>query len=233
MYRYLVYHIFKNVSDFYNRSLKDLPIIKLIIFLASPFLISLFINIVPILSTIGVLFFILFMIVQILQVTTDISINPGDTPQELLSKDMSVGGIFAGILCYISFIIISKIVVISEKNTQVSSNLDYQDFSYNIVSRACGNKFECSYDDISNATDPYMTKEKANSYIYIYKLYQDHNVRSKYATIGLFVIVLVIILFYITGSVLKSNSGNLNKIRIVFLLAVLGVVISLVTLFAH
>lgn len=124
MYRYLVYHIFKNVSDFYNRSLKDLPIIKLIIFLASPFLISLFINIVPILSTIGVLFFILFMIVQILQVTTDVSIKLEELSSELLSKDMIVGCIFACILCYISFIIISKIVLISNTSNTNDSRDD-------------------------------------------------------------------------------------------------------------
>lgn len=190
MYRYLVYHIFKNVSDFYNRSLRDLPIIKLIIFLASPFLISLFINIVPILSTIGVLFFILFMIVQLLQVTTDISINPGDIPQELLSKDMIVGGISAGILCYISFIIISKIVVISNKNnTDSDYNSNYQN---------------------------------------------EHNKRSEYATYALIGFVLLIILFYIAGSVLNSTgpstSDNYNKIIIVISALLIGVGISLGTL---
>ena len=116
MYRYLVYHMFKNISNFYNESLKGLPIIKIIIFFVSPILISLFINIVPILSTIGVLFFILFMIVQILQLFTDISNSDSKSPK-MQSKEAFLVIIIFTILCYIVSIIISEIAFTSSYNT--------------------------------------------------------------------------------------------------------------------
>ena len=121
MYRYLVYHMFKNISNFYNESLKGLPIIKIIIFFASPILISLFINIVPILSTIGVLFFILFMIVQILQFFTDIS-NSGPSSPKMQSKEAFLVIIIFTILCYIVSIIISEIAFTIGYNTEYNNS---------------------------------------------------------------------------------------------------------------
>lgn len=124
MYRYLVYHMFKNISNFYNESLKGLPIIKIIIFLASPILISLFINIVPILSTIGVLFFILFMIVQILQFFTDIS-NSGPSSPKMQSTEAFLVIIIFTILCYIISIIISEIDFNFKYNTAKRDRCSY------------------------------------------------------------------------------------------------------------
>lgn len=126
MYRYLVYHMFKNISNFYNESLRDLPIIKIIIFFASPILISLFINIVPILSTIGVLFFILFMIVQILQFFTDISNSDSSSPK-MQSKEAFLVIIIFAILCYIVSIIISEIAFTSSYNTAKGERCNYVD----------------------------------------------------------------------------------------------------------
>lgn len=126
MYRYLVYHMFKNISNFYNESLRDLPIIKIIIFFASPILISLFINIVPILSTIGVLFFILFMIVQILQFFTDISNSDSSSPK-MQSKEAFLVIIICAILCYIVSIIISEIAFTSSYNTAKGERCNYVD----------------------------------------------------------------------------------------------------------
>lgn len=128
MYRYLVYHMFKNISNFYNESLRDLPIIKIIIFLASPILISLFINIVPILSTIGVLFFILFMIVQILQFFTDIS-NSGPSSPKMQSKEAFLVIIIFAILCYIVSIIISEIAFNTKYNTEKRDRCSFVDVS--------------------------------------------------------------------------------------------------------